>query len=208
METLEKMTRALEVPLYQLFYEGDEPPAIPNLLKRRTSDASAWGSTGKNSIYMHKLVKCLSKSTDSGRKLLLALAQKVSGERRRRVSKLREKKNGQRLTTQPIRGESEALFPLCPVSGPLQRHFPSWLSAFFHQFRTYSRCDFLCVDFVSCSGSREVLNLSLAIGSDCIRDNTTTVRARLVVSRRVAGRLSYSFISPHSLWNRCFAFIR
>jgi hypothetical protein len=27
-------------------------------------------------------------------------------------------------------------------------------------------------------------------------------------ARRVAGRLSYSFISPHSLWNRCFAFIR
>jgi transcriptional regulator with XRE-family HTH domain len=63
IETLEKMARALEVPLYQLFYESDEPPKIPNLL-RRTSDASAWGSTGKNSIYLHKLVKCLSKSTD------------------------------------------------------------------------------------------------------------------------------------------------
>ena len=87
IETLEKMARALEVPLYQLFYEGDEPPKIPHLLKHRTSDATAWGSTGKNSIYLHKLVKCLSKSTDSDRKLLLALAQKVSGERRRRVSK-------------------------------------------------------------------------------------------------------------------------
>jgi transcriptional regulator with XRE-family HTH domain len=32
IETLEKMARALEVPLYQLFYEGDEPPKIPNLL--------------------------------------------------------------------------------------------------------------------------------------------------------------------------------
>jgi transcriptional regulator with XRE-family HTH domain len=87
VETLEKMARALEVPLYQLFYEGDEPPKIPNLLKQRTSEASAWGSTGKNSIYLRKLVKCLSKSTDSDRKLLLALAQKVSGERHRRVSK-------------------------------------------------------------------------------------------------------------------------
>src|SRR5438105_11751775 len=27
---------------------------------------------------------------------------------------------------------------------------------FFHQFCTCSRCDFLCVDFVSCGGSREV----------------------------------------------------
>ena len=87
IETLEKMARALEVPLYQLFYDGDEPPNVPNLLKQRASDASAWGSTGKNSIYLHKLVKCLSKSTDSDRKLLLALAQKVSRERSRRVSK-------------------------------------------------------------------------------------------------------------------------
>ena len=87
IETLEKMARALEVPLYQLFYDGDEPPNVPNLLKQRASDASAWGSTGKNSIYLHKLVKCLGKSTDSDRKLLLALAQKVSRERSRRVSK-------------------------------------------------------------------------------------------------------------------------
>ena len=87
IETLEKMARALEIPLYQLFYDGEEPPNIPNLLKRKTSDSMASGSTGKNSIYMRKLVKYLSKSTDSDRKLLLALAQKVSGERSRRVSK-------------------------------------------------------------------------------------------------------------------------
>ena len=87
IETLEKMARDLEVPLYQLFYDGDEPLSVPNLLKQRASDGSAWGSTGKNSIYLHKLVTCLSKSTDSDRKLLLALAQKVSGERSRRVSK-------------------------------------------------------------------------------------------------------------------------
>ena len=34
IETLEKMARALEVPLYQLFYDGVEPPHVPNLLKR------------------------------------------------------------------------------------------------------------------------------------------------------------------------------
>src|SRR5260370_26742309 len=28
IETLEKFARALEVPLYHLFYEGDEPPAL------------------------------------------------------------------------------------------------------------------------------------------------------------------------------------
>jgi transcriptional regulator with XRE-family HTH domain len=83
IETLEKLARALEVPMYQLFYEGDEPPKLPNLLKRKTSDEIAWGSSGKNSIFLHKLVKCLSKATDSDRKLLMAMAQKVAGGRSR-----------------------------------------------------------------------------------------------------------------------------
>jgi transcriptional regulator with XRE-family HTH domain len=46
METLEKLARALEVPLYQLFYEGEEPPKLPNLLKRKTADDIVWGSSG------------------------------------------------------------------------------------------------------------------------------------------------------------------
>jgi transcriptional regulator with XRE-family HTH domain len=29
IETLEKLARALEVPLFQLFYEGDELPKLP-----------------------------------------------------------------------------------------------------------------------------------------------------------------------------------
>jgi len=86
VETLEKMARALEVPLYQLFYEGDGPPKVPNLLKRKTSNDVVWGSFGKHAIYMQKLVKCLGKATDSDRKLLLSLTQKVAG-RNRRVSK-------------------------------------------------------------------------------------------------------------------------
>lgn len=83
IETLEKLARALEVPLYQLFYDGEEPPKLPNLLKRKTSDEIAWGSSGKNSIYLHKIVKCLSKANDSDRKLLLAMAQKVAAGRNR-----------------------------------------------------------------------------------------------------------------------------
>jgi len=87
LETLEKMARALEIPLYQLFYDGEEPPKLPNLLKRETSGDLAWGSTGKDSIYLHKLVKYLGKATDSDRKLLLAMAQKVARERGRRAPK-------------------------------------------------------------------------------------------------------------------------
>jgi transcriptional regulator with XRE-family HTH domain len=38
IETLEKLARALEVPLYQLFYDGEKPPQIPNVLKGKASD--------------------------------------------------------------------------------------------------------------------------------------------------------------------------
>jgi transcriptional regulator with XRE-family HTH domain len=47
IETLEKLARALEIPLYQLFYEGEEPPKLPSLVKRSSSDDNAWGSAGK-----------------------------------------------------------------------------------------------------------------------------------------------------------------
>jgi transcriptional regulator with XRE-family HTH domain len=82
VETLEKLARALEVPLYQLFYDGEKPPQLPNLLKRKTSDEIAWGSSGKNAQYLHKLRKCLSKTPDRDRKILLGFAQKVASSKR------------------------------------------------------------------------------------------------------------------------------
>jgi len=85
METLEKLARALEVPLYQLFYEGEEPPKLPNLLKRKSADDIVWGSSGKQAVYFHKLRKCLSKAGDADRKLLLAMAQKLTTGRNRRA---------------------------------------------------------------------------------------------------------------------------
>src|SRR5213078_821500 len=70
IETLEKLARALEIPLYQLFYDGDEPPKLPNLLKRKTSDDIAFGTKGKQATYFHKLRKCLSKAAEPDRKLI------------------------------------------------------------------------------------------------------------------------------------------
>ena len=78
IETLEKLARALEVPLYQLFYDGEKPPQLPNLLKRKTSDEIVWGSKGRDAIYLHKLRKCLGKAGDKDRKILLSIAQKLA----------------------------------------------------------------------------------------------------------------------------------
>lgn len=45
IETLEKLAQALEVPLYQLFYDGEETPQFPKLPKRLTADDIAWGGS-------------------------------------------------------------------------------------------------------------------------------------------------------------------
>jgi transcriptional regulator with XRE-family HTH domain len=86
IETLEKMARALEIPMYHLFYEGEEPPKLPTLLKRKTND-SAWGSSGKQAVYLRKLTSSLSKAEESDRKLLLSLVQKMVSGRTRRSQK-------------------------------------------------------------------------------------------------------------------------
>lgn len=79
IETLEKLARALEVPLYQLFYDGEEPPQLPNLPKRKSGDDIAWGSAGKDARFLSKLRRLLSKTDEADRKLVLYMAQKVAG---------------------------------------------------------------------------------------------------------------------------------
>jgi transcriptional regulator with XRE-family HTH domain len=78
IETLEKLARALECPLYQLFYDGEGPPQLPNLLKRKSSDDIAWGSSGKDARYLNKLRRLLGRSQEADRKLLLHMAQKMA----------------------------------------------------------------------------------------------------------------------------------
>jgi transcriptional regulator with XRE-family HTH domain len=78
IETLEKMARALEVPLYQLFYDGEKPPPLPPLPNRRTGANLAWGSSGKDGRYLMKFRQQLSRMDESDRRLLLFMAQKMS----------------------------------------------------------------------------------------------------------------------------------
>ena len=78
VETLEKFARALEVPMYQLFYEGEEPPKLPNLLKRKTVGEMAWGDSGKDARTLAKFRQLLSRTDETNRKLLLFMAQKMA----------------------------------------------------------------------------------------------------------------------------------
>ncbi len=77
MENLEKMARALEVPLYQLFYDGEEPPKLPNLPKGK-SDEDLWGNSGKDGRFLSKLRRLLGRTEEDNRKLILYMDQKMA----------------------------------------------------------------------------------------------------------------------------------
>jgi len=79
IETMEKFARALEVPLYQLFYDREEPPKLPKLPDRTTAGEIAWGSTGKNARFLAKFRRLLSRIDVRNRRLLLSMAQKMAG---------------------------------------------------------------------------------------------------------------------------------
>ena len=88
IETLEKLARALELPLYQLLYEGKEPPKGPNLLKRKNAAGNLWGSSGKEAAILSKFQRLLGRVEEDDRKLLMFLAMKMSGRSDERKSKL------------------------------------------------------------------------------------------------------------------------
>jgi transcriptional regulator with XRE-family HTH domain len=77
IETLEKLARAMEIPLYQLFYDGEEPPDLPNLPKRKTSDDIAWGSSRKDARLLNQMRRQLGRMDKEDRLLLLYMAQKM-----------------------------------------------------------------------------------------------------------------------------------
>lgn len=81
VETLEKLARALEVPLYRLFYDGEAPLILENLQKRKTADDIARGSSGRNARYLSNLWRLLARAAERDRKLLMSLAQKLVAKR-------------------------------------------------------------------------------------------------------------------------------
>jgi transcriptional regulator with XRE-family HTH domain len=77
VETLEKFARALEVPLYQLFYDGEVPPKLANLPKKKAAGVMLWGDNGKDARTLAKFRQLFSRMDENGRRLLLFMAQKM-----------------------------------------------------------------------------------------------------------------------------------
>jgi transcriptional regulator with XRE-family HTH domain len=82
IDTLEKLARALEVPMYQLFYDGEKPAKMPNLAKRGAGEDTEWGSSGKDGRMLHQFRRFLSQTDEKDQKILLFMAQKMAGSSR------------------------------------------------------------------------------------------------------------------------------
>jgi transcriptional regulator with XRE-family HTH domain len=78
--TLEKLARAFEVPMYRLFYDGENPPKVPNMSGPKSVDEDAWGKSGRGAEYVNKLRRLLAKASENDRKLILFTAQKMARE--------------------------------------------------------------------------------------------------------------------------------
>jgi transcriptional regulator with XRE-family HTH domain len=78
--TLEKLARALDMPLYQLLYEGEKPPKP---LKAQAQEIDDWASRGKGRRIFSKLQNALHKMSVPDRNLLLYMAAKMVGKPRK-----------------------------------------------------------------------------------------------------------------------------
>jgi transcriptional regulator with XRE-family HTH domain len=75
IETIEKMARALEVPIYALFYDGEKPPAA---LPKPKAAAIGWGSSGRDARLLGNFRRLLSRTDKADINLLLFIAQKMA----------------------------------------------------------------------------------------------------------------------------------
>jgi transcriptional regulator with XRE-family HTH domain len=78
LETLEKWAKALEVPMYQLFYDGEKPPNPAGLRVWKSPDETAWGSSGQDAEYLKKLRRLLRKLDEENRKLLMQMSSRLA----------------------------------------------------------------------------------------------------------------------------------
>ena len=80
VDTLTKMSHALNVPLYEVMYDGDEPPSSLGEREPRSKD---WGTLGKDAIFMTRLCRLLAVMREDDRKLLLSLVKNITKRQKR-----------------------------------------------------------------------------------------------------------------------------
>jgi len=80
LETLERFAGVLDIPLYQLFYSGDEAPSTPSLTPRKTLEeiAAQDAANGGDAQLLVKLTSIMTRLTQPDRDVLLTLAKRLA----------------------------------------------------------------------------------------------------------------------------------
>jgi transcriptional regulator with XRE-family HTH domain len=79
IETLEKLARALKIPLYELFYEGKQPPEA--VIEAGPAD---WASQGKGFREFRKFRQALARMRDKDRETLMHVATRLANQKGRK----------------------------------------------------------------------------------------------------------------------------
>jgi transcriptional regulator with XRE-family HTH domain len=80
LETLERFAGVLDVPLYQLFFSGEEAPPTPSLTPRSTLEEITGdnGNNGLDAQFLLKLKNLLTRLPEPDRDVLLSLAKRLA----------------------------------------------------------------------------------------------------------------------------------
>ncbi|HXX22397.1 MAG TPA: helix-turn-helix domain-containing protein [Terriglobia bacterium] len=80
LETLERFAGVLDVPLYQLFFSGEEAPPTPSLTPRRTLEEMTGdnGENGQDAQFLLKIRNLLTRLAEPDRDVILSLAKRLA----------------------------------------------------------------------------------------------------------------------------------
>jgi len=78
IDTLEKLSGAMGVALYQLFYQGNGPAKPLVIPRKKDSPSEEWGLSGKWGGFLNRIRGLLGQMEEGDRKLLLGVAVKLA----------------------------------------------------------------------------------------------------------------------------------
>jgi transcriptional regulator with XRE-family HTH domain len=77
--TLEKLAAALEIPLFRLFYDGEEPPALTHLSERLSAEQVLQDHESESDQkFLRKLKSVIGRIGEQDRKFVLHTARKLA----------------------------------------------------------------------------------------------------------------------------------
>ena len=78
VETLEKFARALEVPMYQLFCDDENPPKLPHPPKGKTANDTEWGSNGNDAHMLNQFCRLFGRMNKEELTMVVFMARKMA----------------------------------------------------------------------------------------------------------------------------------